>query len=265
MCGEHVGAIGDAQPIRPRGDAQSPERRERDGEISRGPGCAEHTDARRRPDRVDDHRRIAGAGAEATHAGETAVVDLQQIGAIVVRDERDARPASRTTATARAPRPSTRASAGAIASTVQPACCAASRIAAMSRADAAAATTGAGAPRRDDRAGNDAPTICGAARRHEVARRVAREHALELVVARSGGSSSRRTSVSGGISETASRLRPLACDAERARELGERDGERRPVPFVSRRRIERHAPRASPESRSPDVGRAELRSPRSRP
>ena len=48
----------------------------------------------RRSDRVGDHRGVGRPGAEASHAGEASVVELQQVGAIVVRDER-VRPLSR--------------------------------------------------------------------------------------------------------------------------------------------------------------------------
>ena len=43
------------------------------------------------PDRVGDHRRVARAGAEAAHANESAGLELEHVGAIVVRDERERR------------------------------------------------------------------------------------------------------------------------------------------------------------------------------
>ena len=149
-------------------------------EFSSRRGWPEHTDTRRRTDRIGNHRRIAGTGAKATHVDKTAFVDLEQIGTILVRHQRDGCLARERPATARAPRPSMRPPAGAMTSIVHPVCSAAARIAPINRAGVAAATTGAGAPRTRRPAG-DAPTICGVFARHEVARRLPRQHALNLV------------------------------------------------------------------------------------
>jgi hypothetical protein len=88
LCRQHIGTLGGRGELAVRASDRDPMTTQRNRQVSprlRSPGNA---DARRWSNRIRDHRRVGRSRSEASNSGKSAVLELQQIRAIVVRDER---------------------------------------------------------------------------------------------------------------------------------------------------------------------------------